>query len=320
MGIIHNFIMTFSFSCGIMQYHQCNDMEESILKKLNNAIDRFCILHPHFGIPNLMLYIVVCNVAVYLLDTFSNGTSLSSLLYFSLGHILQGQVWRIVTFALVPSGSGLLFFFYCYFTYSMGRTLEQQWGTAKFTCYYLGGMLLTVIGTSLVSLIAGVSVPVYSASEVTFAMFLAFAVIFPDATFLLFPLPIPIRAKYIAYFDLAYFAFDIISPIVSGYWFMCIVPLMALLNVCIMIWPEMRSFLKLDRQRAKQATHFHNTTANARRQAQQPEAGVRKCAVCGRTNRTNPELDFRYCSRCAGYHCFCSDHIFSHVHFTDESP
>ena len=290
------------------------------MRKLNRAIDRFCILHPNFGIPNLMLYIVVCNVAVYLLDRFSSGGGLSMLLFFSPGRVLQGQIWRILTFIFVPSGTGLLFFFYCYFTYSMGRTLEQQWGTAKFTCYYLGGALLTVVGASIVSLLSRADVAVWSASEVTFAMFLAFAVLYPDATFVLFPLPIPIRAKYIAYFDLAYFAYMIVSPVVRGAWYYCIVPLMALLNVAIMIWPDLASFLRLEQTRSKQAAHFHNTTANARRKAQQPEAGVRKCAVCGRTNLTNPELDFRYCSRCAGYHCFCSDHIFSHIHFTDENP
>lgn len=291
------------------------------MKKLNNAVDRFCILHPNFGIPNLMLYVVLANVAVYVLDLFARGTTLSQLLYFSPALLLQGQVWRIVTFIFVPSGGGLLFFLYCYFTYSMGRTLEQQWGTAKFTCYYLGGALLTVLGATVVSLLTRVSVNVSSASLVTFAMFLAFAVTFPDATFLLFPLPIPIRAKYIAYFDLAYFAFMIVSPIFQGMWYYCIVPLMALLNVAIMIWPELSSFLKLERVRSKQAAHFHNTTANARREAQQSAAGgLRKCAVCGRTNRTNPELEFRYCSRCAGYHCFCSDHIFSHIHFTEDQP
>ena len=56
-------------------------------------------------------------------------------------------------------------------------------------------------------------------------------------------------------------------------------------------------------------------------QYQQQTQGFRhKCAVCGRTDVTNPELQFRYCSKCAGYHCFCSDHIFNHVHFTDEQP
>ena len=289
------------------------------MKKLHDAIDRFCILHPHFGIPNLMLYIVVANVAVYLLDAFSNNT-LSLALYFSPALVLRGQIWRIVTFAFVPGGGGLLFMIYCYFTYSMGVTLERQWGTAKFTCYYLGGLLLTVLGATAVSLISGVSISVFSASEVTFAMFLAFAVMFPDATFVLFPLPIPIRAKYIAYLDLAYFAYDIVSPILSGLWPYCIVPLMALVNVIVMIWPEFCGFLHLEHRRSRQAAHFHNASAAARQQAQQPHAGERKCAVCGRTNLTNPELEFRYCSRCAGYHCFCSDHIFSHVHFTEDAP
>jgi len=290
------------------------------LKKLNQAIDRFCILHPRFGVPNLMLYIVVANVVVYVLDSFSGG-SLTGLLYYSLGHILHGQLWRLVTFVFVPGSGGLLFLLYCYFTYLMGKTLEQQWGTAKFTCYYLGGALLTVLGATAVSLISGVPVPVYSASDVTFAMFLAFAVTFPDATFLLFPIPIPIRAKYIAYFDLAYFAYDILSPILGGLWYYCIVPLMALLNVFVMIWPEMARFLKLDSGRpAARAAHYRRAAADARREAQSANAGLRTCAVCGRTNRTNPELDFRYCSRCAGYHCFCSDHIFSHVHFTEDAP
>ena len=291
------------------------------MKKLNNAIDRFCILHPHFGIPNLMLYIVICNVAVYILDMFSNGSvGLSDLLCFSFPAILRGQIWRIVTFVLIPTaGSAFSVLISCYFYYWIGSTLERQWGTAKFTCYYLGGMLFTLLGTSIVSLITGYAIPVYGASYVNFAMFLAFAALWPDAQVLLFFI-IPIRIKYLAYFDLAFFAVSIVQYIAAGVWFFSIIPVMALLNFVIFFWPEMQRFFKLESSRTKQAAHFHNTAANARRQAQQPEAGVRKCAVCGRTNRTNPELDFRYCSRCAGYHCFCSDHIFSHVHFTDENP
>lgn len=288
------------------------------MKKLNDAIDRFCILHPNFGIANLMLYIVIANVAVYVLDMFSGGSGLSSLLYFSLRRVLSGEIWRIITFIFVPSSSGLLFLVYCYFTYSMGRTLEQQWGTAKFTCYYLGGALLTVAGMTAAGMIMRLDLGIWSASEVTFAMFLAFAVLYPDATFVLFPIPIPIRAKYIAYFDLAYFAVSILSPILRGNWYYSITPLMALLNVSVMIWPEMSRFLKLDR-RNTHTMHFRSA-AHTKREAERASSGLRRCAVCGRTNQTNPELDFRYCSRCSGYHCFCSDHIFSHVHFTDDQP
>ena len=61
------------------------------------------------------------------------------------------------------------------------------------------------------------------------------------------------------------------------------------------------------------------------RQAQQQQARQQeqqgyhhKCAVCGKTDTDYPDMQFRYCSKCAGYHCFCQDHIFNHVHFTEE--
>ncbi len=291
------------------------------MKKLNDAVDRFCILHPRFGIPNLMLYIVICNVAVYLLDMFSTGgMRLSDLLCFTTTAVAHGQLWRIATFALIPEASGpLTLLISCYFYYWIGTSLERQWGTAKFTCYYLGGMLFTLLGTTVVSLIARYPIPVYGASYVNFAMFLAFAALWPDAQVLLFFI-IPIKIKYLAYVDLAFFAWSIISYIASGAWYYAIIPVMALLNFVIFFWPALQRLLHLESTHIKQTTRFRNTAAAARHEAQQANAGVRKCAVCGRTNLTNPELDFRYCSRCAGYHCFCSDHIFSHVHFTDEQP
>ena len=39
-----------------------------------------------------------------------------------------------------------------------------------------------------------------------------------------------------------------------------------------------------------------------------------RCTVCGRTDVSNPELEFRYCSRCKGYYCYCQEHINSHAH------
>jgi Pyruvate/2-oxoacid:ferredoxin oxidoreductase delta subunit len=51
----------------------------------------------------------------------------------------------------------------------------------------------------------------------------------------------------------------------------------------------------------------------------QPAVPRHRCHVCGRTNLTDPTLDFRYCSKCAGDQCYCPDHIFNHVHvLTDE--
>ena len=134
------------------------------MKKLNQAIDRFCILHPNFGIPNLMLYVVIGNVVLGLLSNFSNGNFLSFFSY-TLSGLLHGQVWRLITFVLIPeSTSPFYLLITCYFYYWIGSTLERQWGTAKFTTYYLSGMLLTVVGASIVSLITGYSIPVYGAN------------------------------------------------------------------------------------------------------------------------------------------------------------
>ncbi|MBQ1804646.1 MAG: rhomboid family intramembrane serine protease [Oscillospiraceae bacterium] len=288
--------------------------------KLNAAIERFCIRHPNFGIPNLMLYVVISNVAVFLLTRFSSKSAqfLQSLA-FTLSGVLHGQVWRLVSFVFIPESTSPLFLFIsCYFYYWIGSTLERRWGTAKFTTYYLCGMALTVIGASIVSLIAGVSFPVYGAAYINFAMFLAFALLYPDAQVLLF-FVIPVRMKILAYIDLAYFAYGIVSYIADGVWFYAILPITALLNFVVFFWPEICRFLKLNRQQARQATHFHNTVSHQQRQ-ETVKPYRHKCAVCGRTDVSNPELQFRYCSQCAGYHCFCSDHIFSHVHFTDENP
>lgn len=291
------------------------------MKKLNDAIDRFCILHPRFGVPNLMLYIVAANAVVFLLDMFS-GNALSAALCFSTDLVAKGQIWRIVTFALIPEGSRpLAVFISCYFYYWIGSTLERQWGTAKFTCYYIGGMFFTLLGTTIVSLLVGVPIPLAGAGYVNFAMFLAFAALWPDAQVLLFFI-IPIRIKYLAYFDLAFFAIRIVGYILGGVWFFSIIPVMALLNFVIFFWPEFQRFFKVEQTHVRQSARYRAAAAdaNVKRESRQANAGVRKCAVCGRTNLTNPELDFRYCSRCAGYHCFCSDHIFSHVHFTEDQP
>lgn len=289
------------------------------MRKLNHAIDRFCILHPNFGVRNLMLYIVVSNVAVYLLDSFSRGT-LSNLLSFSLAALLRGQVWRLVTFILVPDAGGAIsLLISCYFYYWIGTSLERQWGTAKFSCYYFGGAILTLLGAVLVSLLTGISFPLSGTYYVNFAMFLAFAALWPEAQVLLFFI-IPIRIKYLAYLDLALFAFNTVTYIINGVWFYSILPVTALLNFAVFFWPELMRLLKIEQKNVRRTVSSRSAAVNRKHEARQANSGERKCAVCGRTNLTNPELDFRYCSRCAGYHCFCSDHIFSHVHFTDDQP
>ena len=171
--------------------------EGSTLNSLRRRIDRFCVLHPNFGIPNLMLYIVIGNIAFYLLSLFStlDGGSFYSILSFSWAGLKQGQLWRLLSFSFLPTDTRPFWLLVsCYFYYWIGSTLEREWGTAKFTIYYLSGVLLTALGAVITSLITGYDWQVAGATYVNLAMFFAFATLYPDAQVLLFFF-IPVKIK-----------------------------------------------------------------------------------------------------------------------------
>ncbi|CDA81537.1 putative uncharacterized protein [Firmicutes bacterium CAG:176] len=291
------------------------------MKKLYDGVQRFCAAHPRFGIPNLMRVIVIGNVAVYVLMllTQANDANALSFLTFNLNALLHGEVWRLVTFVFVPAySSPFALLISLYFYYWIGSTLERQWGTAKFNLYYISGALLTVLGVVLASLITGN--PYLTAAGtgyVNLSMFFAFAFLFPDTTVLLFFI-LPVRMKWLAYLDGALFAFDIIKAIGAHNWAGVVLPIVALLNFAVFIWPEVHYLKERAKyQNSRKTVQFRQAQQQQAKQAQQQ--GYRhKCAVCGRTDTDYPDLQFRYCSKCVGYHCFCQDHIFNHVHFTEE--
>ena len=287
------------------------------MSKIRDAVDRFCARHPRFGIPNLMLYIVIGNVAVYLLSvlTRSNDVGALSFLAFSLRGLLRGEVWRIITFVFVPGYTSPFWLIVSlYFYYWIGSTLEREWGTARFTLYYLSGTLLTVLGAVLSSLVTGqYDLLVAGTTYVNLSMFLAFAVLFPDMQVLIFFI-LPVKMKWLAWVDGALFALNIVTSLARGDWAGVILPIVALLNFLVFIWPEIQRLHDRRRhQTARQTVNFRKAV----RQQQQQKGYRHKCAVCGRTDADYPDLQFRYCSKCAGYHCFCQDHIFTHVHFTE---
>lgn len=287
------------------------------MKKLSRAIDRFCLLHPNFGIANLMRYIVIGNVALFLLDVFSTQPGFLYTFAFSLNGLLNGEVWRLVTFLFVPeNGNPFWFLLACYFYYMIGSTLERQWGTAKFTVYYLSGAVLTLLGAILAALITGMDCMVMGATYINLAMFFAFAALYPDAQVLLFFF-IPVRIKWLALVDGVFFVWGIATALLAGSWGNAVLPVVALLNFVVFFAPELSGFARREQARSKQATHFHNAVRQPQRE-QRAQGYRHKCAVCGRTDTSDPQLQFRYCSKCAGYHCFCEEHIFNHVHFTDE--
>lgn len=280
------------------------------MKGIRNAVNRFCYKHPNFGVPNLMRYVAIGNVAIWLLCMLNPQTA--GYVVFSPYHVLRGQLWRVFSFMLYPPSNGILGLIAVYFYYWIGSTLEQHWGTAQFSIFYFSGVILTVLYGFAVFAFTG-RVFVLDSLYIYLSMFFAFAVMFPDLQVLLF-FVIPIKMKWLAIVDALFFARDILGYLVRGDIISALLPLVAVLNFFLFCGDDL--FSSGRRARAtKEAVNFRRAARNIRKE-QESHLYTHKCAVCGRTDTDYPQLEFRYCSRCAGYHCFCSEHINNHIHFT----
>ena len=281
------------------------------MKKLNKKIDMFCYRHPRFGIPNLMLYIVVVSLAVWLLSIMDSSKTLLSYFAFSPELILKGQVWRLITFMFIPQDLSMWALLFFYFYYWIGSTLEREWGTARFNIFIFSGVILTIIYGMVIYFITGQSASI-GTYYIYLSMFFSFATLYTD-TQVLFMFIIPVKIKWLAYINAAFFVFEMLATKFP----FNLLPLIAMLNYLIFFGSDLISSI------SSGATRYRKTTVNFNREKQKIKYEQRqkdynyKCCVCGRTDKDFPNLEFRYCSKCAGYHCFCQDHINNHIHFTE---
>lgn len=278
------------------------------MRAVDSWLDRFAYKHPRLGIPNLMLYIVIGNLIVFFFDQFSSGT-FSAMLMFLAPNILQGEVWRLVTFIFVPmSGNVIALALSLYFYYFIGVTLEREWGTAKFTLFYLIGVVFNIA----VGFAAGFATMHY----VNMSMFFAFATLYPDMQFLLFFF-LPVKAKWLAWLDAAWFLWEILQMGMEGMYLWMLLPVVAILNYFLFFWSDIRTYVggNIARSRHQSSKQTINFKA-AQKKAKETKGYMHKCAVCGKTDADDPNMEFRYCSKCDGYYCYCMDHINDHVHVT----
>ena len=281
------------------------------MKNLRRNFERFCLRNRSKGIPNLMLYICIGNAVMYVISMVSQNYTLYNLLCFNRRLILQGQVWRLFTYPLTYLTSNILLMaisLLCY--YSLGNAMERIWGTLKFNIFYLTGVVLM----DIYAMIFNCSANVY---YLNMSLFLGYATLFPDASFLLFFI-IPVKAWVLVLFDLVIILLGVFSPPFTA---ANLFPLIALgnyflffgkdvLNVIPLSWQNNARKLFHKKPKQPKVIQFHVS-----QKPQEPKQNYNhRCTVCGRTDVTNPELEFRYCSKCKGYYCYCQDHINNHVH------
>ena len=207
-----------------------------------------------FAIHNLTKYIIGCYIIGYILLYLQplTGVNLMGFLYLSPYHILHFQIWRLVSWILIPpSSSNILFVvIMLLFYYSLGSSLERTWGAFRYNVYILSGMLFTVIGAFILYLILGPAsimyAPAFSTYYINLSIFLAFALSYPDMQ-VLFMMIIPIKIKWLAWLDAAYILYDL----VRGNWATRTVIIASLLNF-IIFFPGYQEF---QQDLSKRGTH-----------------------------------------------------------------
>ena len=280
-----------------------------------NFLNKMERKYGRYAIHNLTKYMIGCYAIGYILVYFGQmfGGNFFQYLLLSPYHIMHGQIWRIVSWILIPPSSSNIIFVLIMlsFYYYLGTALERTWGAFRYNVYILGGMLCTVIGAfilyfisgqnEMLSLINGMS---FSTYYINLSIFLAFAMNYPDME-VLFMMIIPMKMKYLAYLDIAYLLYDM----VKGDWGLRTVIIASLLNF-IIYFLTTRNYRRISPKEIHRRQQFQKAVHPSMAKG----VTKHKCAVCGRTEKDGDDLEFRFCSKCNGNYEYCQDHLFTHQH------
>ncbi len=297
-----------------------------------NWMNRLERKYGKYAIPGLMRYVI----ALYALGTLLSYVAPNVLNYLILdfGMVLHGQIWRLVTFLVSPPTNGLLFtlvMLYCY--YSIGTSLEQLWGTFRFNLFFLMGMGFHILASIVVYFLFGDSLTC-GVTFLNMSLFFAFVTEFPETRFLLFFI-IPIKGKWLGYLNAAYFALIIIGGFASlfnpsimyrlyntigifTYPSYAVAALFSIMNYFVFYYMMRRAYRPSKAQK-KVRKEFRTKSREAQAQARERQASGaprHRCAVCGKTEKDDPDMEFRFCSKCDGSYEYCMDHLYTHKHVT----
>lgn len=313
-----------------------------------NKFEKFIGKH---AVRHLTLVLIVMYAIGYVIRYAAPG--LTKYLTLNPYAIAHGQIWRLVSWLLVPpyeSFSLVFIVLLCF--YSFGIAMERALGDIQYNIFILTGVILTIVFAFLwmgyIYLIADAQ-SFESAAEnffssysviittyyINMSIFIAYSIVYARRTVLMFFI-LPMPAWILGVLDAAYMVYDFITAgSISPMRFIIIA---AFLNV-LFFWLRIRSRYRvhLTREQRQTRKEFRRQTSGHRRgkddnifageKAKKAAAGeqqpagtpapkhtMHKCAICGRTEADDPNLEFRYCSKCEGSYEYCQDHLFTHIH------
>lgn len=303
-----------------------------------------------YAIRNLPLILIICYGIGYVLEITNTG--LVDYLALNPYHILHGQIWRLVTWVLIPP-EGLSFWtiIMLYFYYSVGKDLENTWGSFRFNIYVFSGMIFTILGSFVLYGIAWVqfadvieslgaetvfteyasiqrlteygmetvNLPstwflYISTYYINLGLLLAFAATYPNVQVMLMGI-LPIRVKVLGILYGVIMLYNFVLGDMAGR----VVILASLLNFIIFFFST-RGYARVSPGEIKRKQDYRRKVREAKKMGNETTYQGRtvitrhKCAICGRTELDDETLEFRYCSKCEGNYEYCMEHLYTHEH------
>jgi hypothetical protein len=262
-----------------------------------------------YAISNLTVYLLVGYGIGYILLLFRPDILLA--LTLNPAAVMRGQVWRLVTWVITPPdfSIGLTTIIMFIFYYSIGSLLERTIGKFLYNLYIFSSLLFTMAGmmvayifcTYVLKIDVGTSYT--STYYILLTVFLAIAVCYPDMS-VLYAMIIPIKMKYLSILYVAIVVYYFISETTMGR-----VNIVMSFISFIIFYLSTKNIRRFAPKQMKRRRNYNKQVRTAR-----SENVGHKCVVCGVTDKDNPNLQFRYCSKCSGNKEYCSDHLFTHVH------
>lgn len=273
-----------------------------------------------YAIPNLTLYLMATYVIGYLLVLFQAAGVLSAIAFFP-PLILRGQVWRLITWLIMPSGvsSPFILFLMLFIFYQFGSILERTWGAFRYNFYIFSGILITIIcgfvGSAIGSVIGWQMDMGMNSYYIATSIFLAVAAMYPEMEVRLYFI-IPIKFKWAAIIDIAFLAYEFYRALQYHYMSTMVMIAASLINLLLILLKKTSPYqaARQAKRRREFTRGFEEGRRNATYQSASGTITKHKCAICGRTELDGDDLEFRFCSKCNGNYEYCQDHLFTHPH------
>jgi len=286
-----------------------------------------------YSIKNLPFWLIAIFSMGYLIFMFAPDVT-EKMIFVPYEVFYNHEYWRLFTWILTPVEYeiDLLSIFMLFIYFSFANAIERATGTFLFNLYILGGVFLNFIASLAVSIFKLVELSdldyyvwsymnsgVYMTQFMYYSLLLAFALIYAESMMLLYFI-IPIKAKYIAFIDMIFLAYEYVNcnnMLARTTIIACLVnwALLYMLVRSAQGYKAPRKARHVNVVRGDGNVIYMNNRGSKPTEEDKTKIITRhKCAVCGRTENDGPDLEFRFCSKCNGNYEYCSDHLYTHEH------